>query len=87
MKEAEVNSINTDDSIITKRINGTVIHINSKGYGFINSPSVPFTRIFFHWQSLHHTINIMDMHEGDKVSFELRKNDDGGFRAIRVDLI
>ena len=84
MKETEVTLINNDSS---NRITGTIIHVNPKGFGFINSKSKPFTRIFFHWQALHHTIEFTQLKAGIKVSFELKKSDDSGFRAIKVELI
>jgi cold shock CspA family protein len=89
MKEAEVKELIEPSSITSTntRLKGTIIHINPKGFGFINSKDKPFTRIFFHWQSLHHTINIRELKTGDKVSFELRQNEDSSWRAIKVDLI
>ena len=84
MKEAEITSIDTDS---TNRLTGNIIHIDPKGFGFINSKEKPFTRIFFHWQALHYTIDFMKLKKGDKVSFELKQDEDNGYRAIRIDLI
>ena len=86
MKEAEVKELNIMDEI-TNRLTGTIIHINPKGFGFLNSKEKPFTRIFFHWQALHHTIEFEKLVIGMKVSFELKKNEDGGWRAIRIELV
>jgi len=39
-----------------ERLYGQIMFVNKSpekgGYGFIKSPSVPFTRIFFHWTEL-----------------------------------
>lgn len=86
MKEAEVTPIITEN--ISSRITGKIIHLNKeKGYFFVTSYAKPFTRIHVHWQSLHHTLNILNLNEGDEVSGELRQNSDGGWRLIRVDLV
>lgn len=86
MKHAEVTELATEVNTST-RITGTIIHVDyEKGYGFINSKHKPFTRIFFHWQALDHRVQFETIGKGDKVSFELRHNDNG-FRAIKIELI
>jgi cold shock CspA family protein len=71
-----------------KRIEGKVIMINKRGYGFISSKEVPYTRIYFHWTNLiPQTINFAEIKRGDPVDFLLEKKDDGTFKAIKVDVL
>lgn len=50
-------------------ITGEIYHLGN-GYGFIESPSLPYTRIFFHWQNLAHgTLNFKQLKRGMKLEF------------------
>jgi hypothetical protein len=71
-----------------KRIEGKVILINKRGYGFISSIEIPYTRIYFHWTNLvPQTINFAEIRRGDPVDFVLEKKDDGTYKAIKVDVL
>jgi cold shock CspA family protein len=68
-----------------KRLEGKVILVNKRGYGFISCKDVPYTRIYFHWTNLIPQINFADLRRGDTVDFILEKKDDGTYKAIKVD--
>lgn len=71
-----------------KRVEGKVIMINKRGYGFISTKEVPYTRIYFHWTNLlPQTINFAEIRRGDPVDFILEKKDDGTYKAIKVDVL
>ncbi len=53
------------------------------GYGFIKFPP---NNLFFHYQNLN-GIDFNDMASGDKVQFEITKNEDGDDVAINVELV
>ena len=74
------------------RIKGKIYYINDDttngGYAFISSPSIPFTRIFMHWQSLEHdTKHFTELRNGTEVEFKAIKHPDLGWRAIKVRVI
>jgi cold shock CspA family protein len=67
------------------RIQGRIIKIDSKGFGFITTKDIPFTRIFFHWTSLRpDTLKFQELRSGMKVSFVAFEVEDKGFRAIKI---
>jgi len=53
------------------------------GYGFIKFPP---NNLFFHYQNLN-GIDFNDLTSGDKVQFEITKNEDGDDVAINVELV
>lgn len=53
------------------------------GYGFIKYPP---NNLFFHYQNLS-GVDFNELHSGDKVQFEITKNEDGEDVAINVELI
>jgi cold shock CspA family protein len=68
-----------------KRITGKIIMVSSKGFGFISSQDVPFTRIFFHWTSLRpDTAKFQDLRSGMKVSMVAFEVESKGWRAIKI---
>ena len=78
-----MNQVNED-----KRLVGKIILLNKRGYGFISSMEVPFTRIYFHWTNLiPQTINFAELKRGDEVDFVLVKREDGTYKAIKVDVL
>lgn len=92
MKEAEVTNIETT----TTRITGRITKLNSEdgqGWGFINSPSKKFTRIYFHWSALEPSVNFLELKIGDMLEFECMKyidkitGDDKGFRAFKIKVL
>lgn len=70
------------------RVTGKVFFINKKkGYAFVNSTALPFTRIFMHWQELPHTVNILNLKPGTIVDFEPVYFEEDGWRALKVKMV
>jgi cold shock CspA family protein len=69
------------------RYTGTIIHTSPDGYGFITTPEIPFTRIFFHWGALDHRIKFLDLSKGQAVTFQVKEYPDKGLRAIKIQLV
>ena len=67
-------------------VTGRIIHVNpDKGYGFIISHEVKFTRIYFHWSSLvQDTLNFKDVQKGMFCKFTPKEVEGKGTRAIRI---
>lgn len=89
MKEAEIEQLttNADNDAAPneeKRHIGHIIKLHPDGYGFISSREIPYTKIFFHWTSLDHKVNFLDLKFRMKVSFVAQKIPDKGFRAIKI---
>jgi len=71
-----------------KRVIGKIIKISDKGWGFISSKEVKFTRIFFHWTSLKQgTANFTELKNGMKVEFTPIEVEGKGWRAIKIVVI
>jgi cold shock CspA family protein len=75
-----------------EKIKGKIYHLNDDtktgGYGFISSESIPFTRIFFHWQALENdTLHFIELRNGMEVEFKVFKHPELGYRAIKVRVI
>lgn len=68
---------------------GRIIFIEpSKGFGFIISPDIPFTRIYFYWSSLvHDTLNFKDLTIGMEVEFIPITQIDKGMKVIKIKVI
>lgn len=71
-----------------KRVEGKIIAVNKRGFGFISSKEIPYTRIYFHWTNLlPQTINFADLKRSDPVDFICEKKPDGTYRAVKVDIL
>lgn len=72
-----------------KRAVGKIIHVeDEKGWGFISSPEVPFTRIFFHWTGLRQdTLNFTQLEKGMKVEFTPKIFEGNKHRAIKIKVL
>lgn len=71
-----------------KRVVGKIIRVSDKGWGFIVSKEVPFTRIFFHWTSLNQdTAHFTELKKGMEVEFTPIDVVDKGVRAIKIDVL
>jgi len=71
-----------------KRITGRIIKVSDKGFGFITSKDIPFTRIFFHWTSLNQdTAHFTELKKGDEVEFTPIEVENKGIRAIKIDVL
>jgi cold shock CspA family protein len=86
-KNHEVSS-ETEVKPEEKRVVGKIIKVSEKGWGFISSKDIEFTRIFFHWTSLKQdTIRFPDLKPGMKVEFTPVNVEGKGWRAIRIKVI
>jgi cold shock CspA family protein len=94
------NKIMTNDNQILgnipvgEKIKGKIIYVNQeRGWGFINSPDVKFTRIFFHWTGLEQaTKHFTEVEKGMDVEFKLVQLSDeetgqNKFRAIKIKVV
>jgi cold shock CspA family protein len=71
-----------------KRVIGKIIKVSDKGWGFISSKDIKWTRIFFHWTSLRQdTLNFKDIHNGQRVEFTPIEVEGKGTRAIKIRVI
>lgn len=67
---------------------GRIMGLSEKGFGFISSPDIKFTRIFFHWTALKpNTLNFTQLKLGMHVRFEPKNIPDKGIRAIKIEVI
>jgi len=73
----------------SKPVRGIIIKVElSKGWGFISSKEIPYTRIFFHWSGLlQNTLRFPDLKKGMKVEFLTMEHPERGIRAIRIRVI
>jgi cold shock CspA family protein len=87
-------SVKKEKAAKDKRIQGKIIRVDPRGFGFITTNEMPFERIFWHWTSLtQDTLKFPAIKRGMKVEFvprhqgkdELGK--DRGFKAIRIEII
>jgi cold shock CspA family protein len=79
--EGDNSPVKPDD----KRVEGKIIKVSDKGWGFISSKEIKFTRIFFHWTSLKQgTLKFTDLKNGMRVEFTPTEVQDKGFRAIKI---
>lgn len=70
------------------RVIGKIIKVSSKGWGFISSKDIKFTRIFFHWTSLKQdTLKFQELKSGMKVEFTPVEVEGKGWRAIKIEVI
>ncbi len=79
-----------DNEEVTKptRVRGKIIHIAlDKGWGFISSRDIKFTRIFFHWSALGPLDKFQELHKGMEVEFTPMEIPNQGYRAIKIEVI
>lgn len=83
---------------MTDKITGKIIKIDRKGWGFITSEEIKFTKFFFHWTALEQSSKkFLELNTGMEVKFipiDLEKPIDDkdieryrGPRAIKVEVI
>lgn len=69
-------------------IRGKIIKLSDKGWGFISSTDMKFTRIFFHWSGLNQdTPKFPELRVGMVVDFIPIIYKDQGWRAIKIKVI
>ena len=74
--------------VTSKRVIGKIVKISEKGYGFIVSRDIPYTRIFFHWTSLNQdTAHFTELTKGMEVEFTPVESPDKGTKAIKIDVL
>jgi len=79
---------NSDPRPEEKRVIGKIIKVSDKGWGFISSKDIKWTRIFFHWTSLRQdTLNFKDIRNGQRVEFTPIEVEGKGTRAIKIRVI
>lgn len=67
---------------------GKIIKLSDKGWGFISSKDIKFTRIFFHWTSLtQDTLKFPELRNGMKVEFTPIEVLNKGTRAIKIKVV
>lgn len=84
-----------NDEVITEEIKeeirarGKIIKVQEeKGWGFISSRDIKFTRIFFHWTSLkQNTLKFQELRNGMKVEFTPVEIEGKGWRAIKIEVL
>jgi len=82
---------NTDQGLLPeskewlgKEIDGKIIKVGA-GWGFISTPKVPYTRVFFHWTSLvQDTLNFRELEKGMKVLFTLVYKEGRGYSGVKI---
>lgn len=85
---------NTDDHLldtgefIEKRVQGKITRVDPRGFGFITSIDIPYTRIFFHWSGLLQTTrNFKDLEKGLRVEFNPFLIKGKGYRALKIEVV
>lgn len=72
----------------TKRVSGKIIHLDDTGWGFVTTPEMEFTRIFFHWTGLvGDTLNFKELKRNMKVEFIPVAVEGKGWRAMRIKVV
>jgi cold shock CspA family protein len=67
---------------------GRIIKVSEKGWGFISSKDIEFTRIFFHWTALSQaTLGFKEIRTGMKVEFTPVQIPGKGWRAIHIRVV
>ena len=71
----------------TKMI-GRIIKVSRRGWGFISSRDIEFTRIFFHWTALRQdTLSWKQLKIGMQCEFQPIEIPGRGYRAIKIRII
>lgn len=67
---------------------GKIVSLNERGFGFIISKDIKFTKIFFHWTALkQNTTNFADLKKGATVEFAIREVPDKGKQAVQIEVV
>lgn len=71
-----------------KKVVGRIIKLSKKGWGFISSKEIEFTRIFFHWTALRQdTVGFLELKTGMYVEFTPQKVAGKGVRANHMRVV
>lgn len=72
--------MNTDRPTI-----GRIWKVSEKGWGFVISQEIPFTKIFFHWTYLiRDTLKFPEIQKGMMVEFTPVDRGENGIHAIKI---
>lgn len=64
---------------------GRIWKVSEKGWGFIISQEIPFTKIFFHWTYLiRDTLKFPELEKGMMVEFVPADRGENGIHAIKI---
>jgi cold shock CspA family protein len=67
---------------------GRIIKVDKRGWGFISSREIEFTRIFFHWTALiQGTLRFPELQKGMIIEFTPIDVPDKGVRATKIKVI
>jgi cold shock CspA family protein len=71
------------------RLQGKVTKVDKeKGYGFIQSEQMKFTRFHFLWSALlPASKEFLELEVGDRVEFQPLKKDDSGWHALKIRVV
>lgn len=84
--EPEPTEVSTHE-LEGQQVEGKIIKVLDKGFGFIVSPALKYTRIFFHWSALNQdTLNFAELKKGMRVRFTLKKFPKS-WRAIKIEVL
>jgi cold shock CspA family protein len=71
----------------SKRMRGTITWLD-RGWGFIVSRDIEYTRIFFHWSGLNQgTLHFTELKKGMRVEFEVRTHPKRGYKAVKIEVV
>lgn len=71
-----------------QKVVGRIIKVSRKGWGFISSKEIEFTRIFFHWTALRQdTLSFLEVKPGMMAEFTPLKIEGKGYRAVHVRIL
>lgn len=88
MNEDKLSAVLPEHEQNAQEITGKIIKVSSKGFGFISTQDVPFTRIFFHWTALRNdTLKFTDIRAGMKVTALAFEVEGKGWRAIKIKIL
>lgn len=71
-------------AVENKKIIGKVTHLSQKGYGFIESAELKFTRIYFSWTNLHPAVQFTKLKVGDLLEFYPHFTEGRGYKAMKI---
>jgi cold shock CspA family protein len=72
----------------SKKVLGRIIKVHEKGWGFISSKDIEFTRIFFHWTALRQdTLGFKELKTGMLCEFTPVQIPNKGWRAIQIKIV
>jgi len=88
IQKNELNKLDKHMDETVEPIEGKILHVSDKGFGFITSEDIKFTRIFFHWTGLNQdTLKFTDLKKNMLVRFIPMEVEGKGWRAIKIEVL